>query len=237
MRKPLRPRVSLFFRLLAVGFILPSNNGIWAQEKANKTPLEVIGSQAVFKPPSRDVVIGVTGSIQACGTVSAKVGEPQFIACVVSVMQQAGASPAATAFTTMLKGEGYLDHFRKMGRVDLASVAYPFRANENGEYLLVNGVPRLVHLDDPENLKHIDITKDPLYPSLLRKFPKLELWGHADFKDMQRLPGGGQRFVFTLVLLNGCHGCEVGGYAHVAFDFDETGQFLGTRLLRLSKAP
>jgi hypothetical protein len=237
MRKPPWPRAPLFSRLLAAGFILLSNNSMWAQEDASKPLLEVIGPQAVFKPPSRDVVVGVAGSIQACATVGAKVGEPRFVACVLSVMQRAGASPAATAFTTMLKGEGYLEDFRKMGRVDLASVAYPFRANDNSEYLLVNGMPRLVQLDDAENLRHIDIRTDPLYPSLLRKFPKLELWGHADFKTMQRLPGGGQRFVFTLALLNGCHGCEVGGYAHVAFDFAETGQFLGARLLQLSKAP
>jgi hypothetical protein len=234
MREPLwPPRASLFFGLLAVGFTLPSNS--WAQDQANKPQLEAIGPQAVFKPTPREVEIGVNEKIQACA--AARGAEPKFVACVVSIMQRAGASPAATAFTTMLKGEGYLDDFRKMGRVDLASVAYPTRANDNEEFLLVNGIPRVVHVDHPENSKHIDIKKDPLYPSLVRKFPNLELGSHADFEAMRRLPGGGQRFVFSLGLLNGCHACKVGSYAQIAFDFDTAGRFLGTRSLGLSKGP
>ena len=84
-------------------------------------------------------------------------------------------------------------------------------------------------------MKRIDIRRDPLYPALVRKFPRLELWGKAYFKAIQPLPGGGHRFVFSFVLLNGCHACEVGGYAHVAFDFNRAGEFLGTKSLRLSK--
>ena len=42
-------------------------------------------------------------------------------------------------------------------------------------------------------------------------------------------------FVFSFVLLNGCHACEVGGYAQIAFDFNRAGEFLGTKSLRLSK--
>jgi hypothetical protein len=120
-----------------------------------------------------------------------------------------------------------------MGKVDLGSVEYPTRANDNEEFVLLNGVPRVFHVSY-DNLRGVDITKDPLYPSLLRKFPNLELWGHADFTSMEELSGGGQRFIFALVLLNGCHACEVGGAAHIAFDFDRSGFYQGTKLLRLS---
>ena len=52
---------------------------------------------------------------------------------------------------------------------------------------------------------------------------------------MQALPGGGQRFIFSFVLLNGCHACELAGHAQVAFDFSAAGRFLGTKLLRLTE--
>jgi hypothetical protein len=236
MLQPTRPpNARLFFGLLAAGLLSSSSTDIRAQEEASKPPPQ-LGPQAVFKPDSRAAAIEVWEKMQACASASARAGDPKFVACVVAVLQQAGASPEATAFTTLLQGEGYLDKFRKMGRVDLASVVYSIRANDNGDFLLVNGIPPLVHLEEPENLKHIDITKDPLYPALARKFPKLELWWHADaFKAMQHLAGGGQRFVFSFLLLNGCHACELGGSAQIAFDFDRSGRFLGTRLLRLSK--
>jgi len=204
-----------------------------AQEEANKSP--ELGPRAVFKPLSHGLASDVAAKFQACASANAGVGGPNLVACVVPIMQRAGASVEAAAFTTMLQGEGYLDSFRKMGRVDLATIAYPLRANENEEYVLVNGLPRIVHVSDPGNLKRIDIKTDPLYPLLIKKFPKLELWFHADFAAMQLLPEGGQRFVFSFPLLNGCHACAVGGHAHIAFDFDTAGNFLGTTLLRLSK--
>jgi WD40 repeat protein len=158
----------------------------------------------------------------------------KFIECVVSIMRKAGASPSAIEVTRRLKGEGYMDSFREMGKVDLATVFYPFRANDNGTLLLVNGTPQIVDLEDWSQLEKIDITKDPLYPRLLRKYPKLMLWGHPEFETMRPMATRGQRFIFSFVLLNGCHACEVGGYAHIAFDFDSMGRFLGRRLLRLS---
>ena len=57
---------------------------------------------------------------------------------------------------------------------------------------------------------------------------------HGTLACGQALPGGGQRFIFSFVLLNGCHACEVAGYARVAFDFSPAGKFLGTKLLRLT---
>jgi hypothetical protein len=137
--------------LLAAILLLSSQGTTWAQEEAGN-PLDRIGPQAVFKPPSRDVEIAVFEKIQACGAASAGATDSKFVSCVVSTLQQAGASPEATAFAARLKGEGYLDTFRKMGRVGLASVAYPIRANDNGEYLLVNGMPQVVHVSDPDAL-------------------------------------------------------------------------------------
>ncbi|MCI0392477.1 MAG: hypothetical protein MOB07_27410 [Acidobacteria bacterium] len=127
-----------------------------------------------------------------------------------------------------------MDSFREMGRVDLASANNPFRANNNDTLLLVNGAPQVIDLNDWDKLKNIDITRDPLYRSLVRKYPKLELWADAEFVTVKRTPTGGQQFTIKHVLLNGCHACEIGGHAYFSYDFDASGRFLGVRFLRLS---
>jgi len=219
-------RVSGCLGLLAAVMMLGANES-WSAPQAAR-----IGPRAVFSP-KRDLETKVIEEMQSC-PVAVDAGAPK-IECVISILRQAGATPEALAFTVMLGGEGYLESFRQMGKVDLATVAYPLRANENEGFMLVNGSPPTIQVEDFVHLKHIDIRKDPLYPAIARKFPRVEPWGHADFKAVQALPGGGQRFIFSFVLLNGCHACEVAGYAQVAFDFSAAGGFLGTKLLRLTE--
>jgi hypothetical protein len=219
-------RVSGCLVLLAAAMMLGANESRSAQQAAR------IGPRAIFSL-SRDVEMKVIEEMQAC-PVAMDDARPK-IECVTSALRKAGATSEALAFVAMLGGEGYLESFRQMGKVDLATVAYPLRANENEGFMLVNGSPPMVQVEDFVYLKHIDIRKDPLYPAIAEKFPKVELWGHSDFKAMQALPGGGQRFLFRFVLLNGCHACEVAGYALVAFDFRAAGRFLGTKLLGLTQ--
>jgi hypothetical protein len=161
---------------------------------------------------------------------------PALVECSASVMKEAGAPAEAIAFARFLKGEGYMDSFREMGQVDLATAFFPFRANENGTFFLVNGAPAAIDVNDWDNLKSIDIRRDTLYPVLIRKYPNLELFPSSHFDAMKRTPMGGQRFIFKFILVNGCHACFANSYAHVAFDFELSGRFLGTRLLRLSRA-
>jgi hypothetical protein len=190
----------------------------------------VIGPAVVWKLPSKKVQRKFIAEWQECRSHS------QDLDCIASVMRRGGALPAAIAFTRRMDGDAYAESFRKMGPVDLISVFYPTRANTNQAYFMVNGTPPLVSAED--HLRRIDITQDPRYPAIVKKFPKIMLWqGGPVFKEMQRLAGGGQRFVFAYFLLNGCHACKVGGSAYVAFDFDARGTFEGTKLLRLTESP
>lgn len=160
------------------------------------------------------------------------------VSCVVSVMQKAGASRQAIAFTRLLDGGDYMNSFREMGKVDLASHTFfpPTMYNDEG-ILLINGTPQVMFVDEPKYFENIDIKRDALYSSLVRKFPNIDDWYYSGvgFETIQPLKSGGQRFTFGSNLHNGCHGCEVAGLAHIAFDFDSEGNFLGTKLLRLSK--
>lgn len=169
----------------------------------------------------------VFGKLQDCWGGSQDIGE-----CLVSIMQESDASPEAIAFTESIQRDGFMSEFWEMGTVDLAFVTYPFRANDNFQPMLVNGTPQLVPVDDWDLVKQVDVREDRLYPSLARKYPDLMIWvGDNRFENVEPLPPGGQRFIFSFKLVNGCHACEVGGFAHIAFDFDRMGQFSGRKLI------
>ena len=139
-----------------------------------------------------------------------------------------------------------MGEFREMGRVDLGSVEFPFRANTNTAFFLLNGSPSLISTElgcsvgggawhQPCQRKGaVDISQDPNYSRLKSQYPNLELWlAGADFKSAQAKADGGQHFIFSYILVNGCHACYVGSRAEVAFDFDSNGKFTGTKLLKL----
>jgi predicted secreted protein len=188
--------------------------------------LKDIGTGAVWTPDSsfRERVV------ERCSSPDVQ----DFGECFVSVMKASKASPQALAFTRRIGNTGYLRSFRETGVVDIASVAYPFRANENYGCYLVNGDPPLVDIDDFDLTKKIDLTKDKEYGEIAFGFPKAEIypgdrWGAdcvADETSKER-----QRYLVTYRLLNGCHACELLASVRVAFDFDSTGKFLGTELL------
>ena len=67
--------------------------------------------------------------------------------CFVDLMRRSGASAQAVAFARATGDTGYLLQFFKTGRVDLAYVIFPFRANENEGWLLVNGDPSIIDVD------------------------------------------------------------------------------------------
>jgi len=152
--------------------------------------------------------------------------------CVVSVMQASGASPQAIAFTRLLQGGAFMLSFEEYGAVDVARVMFLPRPNDFFQYVLVNGAPRVVYA--AEDLGSIDITEDQNYPALAQQYPGLEIWESLNiFERAELLPQGGQRFIFRYDLVDGCHICRTGHSAFVAFDFDPTGQFVGTELLYL----
>lgn len=161
-------------------------------------------------------------------------GGAQFSTCFVQVMQQSGASSQALAFARRLDNLGYMRQFRDAGRVDIAYVAYPFRANENYGWLLVNGEPPLVDVDDFKLLRQDELRANTVYAELMKRYPHITIWPGDRFRTIEPAvessPDGGQRFVIEYRLRDLCHACELVGSARFAFGFDNAGQFLGTRL-------
>jgi len=153
-------------------------------------------------------------------------------------MQKAGAPPAALAFARRVDGQGYLRAFREAGRVDVALAEYPFRANENAVCLLVNGTPASIDVDDLSGLDRQALEANPEYAALARSHPRIAIFpgsrGGARGPAALRLSGGGQRFVVSYALRDGCHACKTVGEAQLRFDFDVEGRFRGVAVQRVS---
>jgi len=154
--------------------------------------------------------------------------------CIPSIMEKYGASQEAIAFSTNFGDNFFLVDFEEVGRVDLGVIFYPGRANDNWQNVLLNGFPQLV---SAENMFDIDITTSPGYQALSQQSSNPLLWStDNNLYAIEPRPEGGQRFVFTYPIYNGCHACGIVSHALVAFDFDTEGRFLGSVLLSLDSS-
>lgn len=206
-------------------FVFAQKQSAQAQQKST-----AIGADALWQPGMQ----GMQDIKEKCGSA------PDFGACFAAQMQKEGASPQAVAFTKLTGNTGFMRDFRETGRVDVAYVNYPFRANENQGCLLVNGSPRTVDVDDTSIFSKNDLLKNSQYAGLAKKYPNVTIFpgdrSGTNYPVAENLAGGGQRFVVSYRLLDGCHACERLGSVSYAFDFDAKGKFLGAKFQTLQGA-
>ena len=193
-----------------------------AQEKSKET----FDARALFQP-------GMS-TMQAARETCAKGPGAEFGKCFVQQMQAAGASPQAVAFMHAIQNNGFMRDFVDAGRVSIAFADFPFAANENQHAFLVNGKPSVIDVDDYAVIPRNDLSKDPEYAALLKKFPNLSVFpgdrAGTQFITAKALPNGGQRFLVPYVLVDGCHACARVAKLALAFDFDKEGKFLGAKV-------
>lgn len=163
---------------------------------------------------------------------------PRLGKCLASLMKESGASPEALAFTRCMGKEAWLRAFLEKGRVDVAYLTYPFRANENQGILLVNGDPSPIDVDNLDLLTQAELKQDIIYGELAKRYPDISLW-QGDRYGMETpvvepLAKKRLRFYVGYLLRNGCHACEKIGSAIFAFDFDAEGKYLGDRLMMVT---
>lgn len=209
--------------ILGAGLTIAAPDNTYAQS----TPL--IGPEAVFHP-GKDF-------LETFHSKCDSLKFPIFGECFVLVMKSSGAMPEAAAFAHLMDNSGYLRHFRDTGKVDVAYVTYPFRANENQGFFLVNGNPPFIDVDNLPALPQEDLKKNARYLKIVSKYPQANLWPGDRFRTVfpenTSLPGGGQRFTVTYWLQDGCHACERLGLVLYTFDFDSSGKFLGRNFLKV----
>lgn len=213
----------LLLLFVAVSAVTASSGNAYAGAKARTA----VGARAVWKagPAFMDKVHA------SCDALSF----PQLGECLAGVMKQEGASREAVRFAGSMGNEAWLRAFRDTGRVDIAYLTYPFRANENQGILLVNGEPSPIDVDGSGIPVESELKKDLVYQGLAKRYPGISVWPGDRFGTetpvAESLANGGSRFHVGYVLRDGCHACEEIGSVVFAFDFDASGKFLGTRLM------
>lgn len=157
--------------------------------------------------------------------------------CFISQMAKAGASPEALSFTRELykqsHGEfGIMTDWQDQSPVAFAWITYPLRANTNYGFLIVNGQPRMVNVEDLKLLDIKTMKRSFQFQDLKTQFPNVDIWpGDRSGKiwpNSQTGPNGGTQFTVQYPLLNGCHACASAGFAIFNWNFDANGKFLGT---------
>jgi predicted secreted protein len=167
--------------------------------------------------------------------------------CFAGEMKKAGASDAAVTFSRQLGEPGFVRDFRAAGPVDIAYVLYPYRANENQSWLIVNGTPPVIDVD---NSKLVTIAARALknnasFTGLAKAHPDLSPWPSdrysTEIPDVEMGANGGVHIIVNYRLREKCHSCTVLGHAWYSFEFDAKGIFAGARLMGISvtrdKAP
>lgn len=202
---------------------------------AARLSAQAAGAAAAPAPIGPDAVWAPPADFRARFHEACDPAGPGMGACFLRQMQAAGASPAAVEFARRTGEQGYLTRFRDTGVVDVAYAEYPFRANENQVVLLVNGEPPMLDVDDTSSIGQPALDANPTYAGMKKSFPKIALFP-GDRSDgqlpraLERRRAGGQRFVVVYELRDGCHACQVLGYARIGLDFDAQGRFAGAEV-------
>lgn len=219
-------RVSALLLIICVS-ALPS---LACDAHGGRKARSAVGPEAVWEPGS----LFLEKVHERCDSLSF----PKLGNCFAAVLKSSGASPEAVAFSGSMGNEAWLRVFRESGKVDIAYVTYPFRANENQGILLVNGDPSLIDVDDSALASRSALENDLVYGGLAKRYPAVSLWPGDRFGTdqpvIEPLLRGGLRFHVGYVLRNGCHACEEIGSAVFAFDFDSAGRFTGTGLMMVT---
>jgi len=194
-----------------------------AQHPANIT------STAVWQIPATFLTTAHT----ACDSMAPS----NLLECMVGQMKKAGAPAQSLNFTRELykqsHGEfGIMTGFQDEGPVAFAWITYPLRANTNYGFLLLNGQPRIINVEDLKLLDTKTMKQSFQFQDLKGQFPSVDVWpGDRDGKvwpNSQAGPDGGIQFTVEYPLINGCHACARAGSAVFNWNFNAQGKFLGT---------
>jgi hypothetical protein len=227
-------RVKLPVALLIVGL---ASYVVFLEVEASSVSDEQVSASAVWSPQPTDLA----QINQVCQTEQGKA----YTRCFVAQMPGYGASPDAVSFTqTYAEASNgmvaFLQDFRAVDAVDVGYAVLPGNANSNQRWLLLNGTPSVIDVDDLKLLPQAEMTYDPVYAAILQRYPKVTLFGGDRSSDAapasETLPDTSQRFLIDYPLKDKCRACSTVGQATFSFEFDPTGRLVGVKFVKVSAA-
>lgn len=175
--------------------------------------------------------------LQAIRSECGKADPRQFGQCFLKGMQEHGAPAEAIVFARSLamgkNGVGYLEGFTEGGRVAVAHVVNVQRDASREGWLLVNGSPSPVDVDNLSLLPMSDVRSDIVFQEIRRNYARASIFPEPQSDSSPPLvprAGDAQEFLVNYALLDGCRTCKRIGSAQFAFDFAGSGRFEGVSL-------
>jgi hypothetical protein len=209
------------------------------QVKANEETDDPVSPAAVWSPDGDDL----DDIAKACLAEPAAAYSNCFLDQMGSFASSEAVSFSQTLFQQTPSRAGYLTGLREAGPVDLGYVAYPDAAGFTRGWVLVNGTPAIVDVDNLSALPRAAMEKDAQFEALRMKHPAIALAVENDDRsegampEMLALGDGSQRFVVSYSLQEPCSDCPVLAHASFGFDFDSTGKFLGIKFITMTVKP
>ncbi len=154
--------------------------------------------------------------------------------CFTEQMNAAGASDEAIDFVRSYAELNHgtlaiLSDFHPLDAVDLGLIYFPSGNEVRHSWVLLNGTPAIVDLDNLELLPDWEMRKDSAYQSLLETSPRARILpvdpqpGISSGPVAEQLQDGGQRFTVAYPIGEGCRSCALLGQAEFSFSFDSSG--------------
>ena len=179
-----------------------------------------IGTEAVWNAPDEDL----TDISKVCKSPLSA----DYAKCFVE--QMGGyASSDAVAFTQLMIAQkpsrvGYLDGMREAGLVDLGYVVYPGAKSKQG-WVLMNGVPALINVDNLAQLPQSEMVKDSQFAELHKNHPLVQLavtddQRSADASLQIELASRWRRADHHLLCSSGNFIMTAPAFVHAIFGFD-----------------
>jgi hypothetical protein len=219
---------------LALLVLVLASYVVFLEVQASEESDDQIGASAVWTPSDNDLA-----QIQKiCGAQGAA-----YSGCFLEQMGNLGAPAEAVSFTQTFADQhqgaiAVLEGFRPVDAVDLGYAYFPGGADFRHRWLLLNGTPEIINVDDFSLLPQSDLERDPAYAVLRSRYPRVALFdgdrANGAMPDAESLPDGGQRFSVNYPLRDQCRACQEVGQASFAFTFDPAGRLLEVRFLKVT---
>jgi hypothetical protein len=231
---------SLSFKIsVAIAVICTASYVAYLEVQASDESDEQMSSAAVWAVSDQDLL----HINESCAQDHAQ----SVAQCFIAQMPEFGASEEAVSFSRDYAAQHHgtlaiLRDFRPMDSVDFGYVYFPDGRELRRGWLLLNGFPALINVDDLDRLPLPIMEKDPALLALHSRYPAINLFSGDREREpdataeMQTLPDGGQRFVIEYPLRNGCQSCALLGHAAFSFEFDPSGKLVTVKFVSVTPA-
>jgi hypothetical protein len=158
-------------------------------------------------------------------------------------MRAHGAPPNAIAFVRWYynapEGDyGYIERLWKpeFGVVSLAETELPGRADNNWEYIFVNGIPPVIN-PEAAFTTQLPWKHNAGMLAIINAHPKAGVFPDEAFIGESARPGGGQRFTLAAPIRDDCHACSILGIVYIGFDFTPRGSPKAPAITAVHRCP